>query len=95
MLGLYLDILIIGHKLCSVLSILAEITLQKYYAYINVAGQKNNNKTKKRRTENSLPEPGIEPGTSSTAVWSVNSRLPRQMNVTIEVKLFNCFNVMG
>ena len=54
--GLYLDILIIGHKFCSMLSILKEMTLQKEWQNIltiNVFWTKennhnnNNNKTEK------------------------------------------------
>jgi len=43
----------------------------------------------------SMPEAGIEPGTSSTVVWSLATRSPCQLNVSIEIELFNCFNVMG
>jgi len=37
----------------------------------------------------------MERGTSRTAVWSVTARPPRQLNVSIEVKLVYCFNVTG
>jgi len=42
-----------------------------------------------------MPEPGIEPGSSRAAVWRVTSRPARQIDVSIGVKLFNCFNEMG
>ena len=37
----------------------------------------------------------IEPVTSRNAVWCVTSRTPRQMNVTIELRLFKCVIVKG
>jgi len=43
----------------------------------------------------SLPEPGIEPGTSSTEVRCVTSGLSSQLKVSIVVKLFYFFNAMG
>jgi len=40
---------------------------------------------------------GLEnkPGTSRKAVWGVTCRPPRQLNVSIELRLFHYFNVMG
>jgi len=49
------------------------------------------NKTKKENIK-ILAEPGIEPRTSYTAVWSGTSL---SMNVSTADKRFNCFNVMG
>jgi len=40
-------------------------------------------------------EAGIVPLTSDTAVWSLTSRQPSQVNKSIEVELFTCFNVIG
>jgi len=73
MLVLYLDTLIIGHKCCSMLSKLNELTLQKelpVFMTNNVFGQmeKHNNSKTKKQAFQSLPEPGMEPGTSRTAV---------------------------
>jgi len=42
-----------------------------------------------------LPEPEIEPGSSSTQSGCVTSALRSQLRVTIVVKLFNCFSAMG
>jgi len=42
-----------------------------------------------------LLESGIEPGTSRTAFGCFTSGPPKQLNVSIAAKLFNCFNVMG
>jgi len=56
---------------------------------------KNTTTTNKKQTYKSLPEQGFEPVTSLTAVLSVSSRPPSQLNLTIAVKLFNWFNVMG
>ena len=64
----------------------------------SVNNKENNaflDKNKNHKTYKALPEPGIVTGTSCTAVWSVTSRPPSRLNVSIEVKLFNCFNVMG
>ena len=47
----------------------------------------------KSKHKKSLLEPGIEPGTSRPPVWSVTSWPPRQLYVSIEVKLFKWFNV--
>ena len=59
------------------------------YTLINIA------KSVAKKCENFLAEPRIEPGTSLTPVWRVTTRQPRQVNVSIEVKLFTCFNVIG
>jgi len=81
MLGLYtLIILIIGHKCCSRISMLNELTLQKeivktHSNHVLDKEKKHNNKTKKQINK-PLQEPGIEPETSRTAVCSVTSRLP-------------------
>ena len=42
-----------------------------------------------------LARSGIEPGTSRTPVRCVTTGSPRQLNVSIVVKLFYCFNTMG
>jgi len=42
-----------------------------------------------------MPEPGIKPRSSRTQVLSVTSMPLSQLNILIEVKLFNCFSVMG
>jgi len=63
--GLYLDTLIIGPKLCNMLSILNEITMQKELQnHVTKMLIHKNNKTIKHKK--SLPEPEIEPGTSRT-----------------------------
>ena len=62
-----------------------------------VFGQKSQQQQKlqnKKSNIKSLPEPGIEPGTSCIAVWCVTSRPPRQLNISIEVQLFDCFVIM-
>jgi len=41
------------------------------------------NTTIKKQTFKSLPEPGIESGTSRTAVWCVTTRPPRKLNIRI------------
>ena len=101
MLDLYLYILIIGHNSCNMLSILNKLTLQKdlqNYVTNNVLLDKmykhNNNKTKKSNIK-TLPEPGIEPGTSCTQSGCVTTAPPSQLRVSIVIKLFNCFDAMG
>ena len=42
-----------------------------------------------------MPEPRFESGTSGTAVLSSSSWPPRQLNLSIEFKLSDCFNLMG
>jgi len=49
----------------------------------------------KQANKKSLPEPGIEPGTSSIPARCVTLRPRRQLNVLTQVKLLICFNVMG
>jgi len=93
MLGPYLNTHIIIHKFCSMFSIMNELPVMniakgigKLHDNVLWLKKKNNNKTKKQ-TKKSLPEPGIEPGTSGTAVWWVASRPLRQLNGTINVHL--------
>ena len=49
----------------------------------------------KSNTQNSLSEQGIEPGTSRTPVGCGASGPPRQLKVSMVVKIFKCFNAMG
>jgi len=63
---------------------------------VNYVFEKNQNTTTtkpKKQTQTTLALSGT-PGTSRAAVWSVTSRPLRQLNVSIEVKFFNCYNVM-
>jgi len=96
MLGWYLDILLIGHKVSSMLSIVKELTLQKeLQCFITSTSSVFTKKTKsttttKNKTLKSFPEPGIEPGISRTAVGCVTSMSSRQLNISIEIKLFDC-----
>ena len=72
MLGLYLNTLIIGHKLCNMLSILNELTLQKglqKFVTNNVFWTKSKTTittTKQKANIKSLTGSIIEPGTSCT-----------------------------
>jgi len=99
MLDLYLDDLLTGHKLCSMFENSKWITLQtdlQMFVINNVFWTKRKNATAKQKLHHkSMPEPGTEPGTSLTAVWSLTSWTLRQLNVSIVIKLFNCFNVNG
>ena len=54
-----------------------------------------NTKQPKKANIKNFPELGIEPAKSHTTVRRVSTRPPRQLNVSIEVKRFNCFNVLG
>jgi len=55
----------------------------------------HNSKTKQTDTQKkTLPEAGIEPGTSSTQSGCVTSAPPSPLRVTIVVKLFKFFDVM-
>jgi len=56
---------------------------------------KHNNNKANNRTFKPLPQTGIEPGTSRTQSGCVTFAPPSQLRVTIEVKLFNCFDAMG
>jgi len=51
--------------------------------------------TKQKINIKPLPEPEIEPGSSSTQSGSVTSAPTSQMRVSIVVKLFNCFDAIG
>jgi len=88
LLGLYLNTFIIRH----------ELTLQKElqtFMWIFILYRTNNTTTKQKSIHKNQ---WIEPGTSRTPVWSVTlrpPRQPRQPNVSIEIKIFNSFNVMG
>jgi len=96
MLGLYLYTLVIGHKSCSLLSILNKLTLHKElqnFVTNHVFWTKSKNtKTTKSKP---LPEPGIEPGTSRNQSGYVTSAPPSQLRISIVVKLFNDFDAMG
>ena len=63
----------------------------KLFNCFYIMGRNINKKAKQKH----LPEPGIEPRTSCIAFWRVTSRPPNQMNISIAVKLFNCFYIMG
>jgi len=56
-----------------------------------VERQQQNKKSNKK----TLPEPGIEPGTSRTQSGCVTAAPPSELRVTIVVKLFNCFDAIG
>ena len=47
-------------------------------------------KTNTKSQTKPLSEPGIEPETCGTVVWCITPRTPRQLNVSLIVKLFNC-----
>jgi len=55
--------------------------------------------SKEKANKTSLPEPGLEPGTSRTPVRCVTSTCvctePRQQNASTEDKLCNCLIIMG
>jgi len=83
------------------LSILNKLTLQKElknFATNNVNFEQkvehNKNKTN-NQTYAPLPESGIEPGNSCTQSGCITSAPPSQLRVSIEAKLFNCFDAMG
>jgi len=59
---------------------------------------KNENPTttkQKNQTWKPMPEPGIEPGTSCTESGCFTTAPPRQLRISIVVKLFYCFDAMG
>jgi len=55
--------------------------------------EKHNHNNKKTLT--TLPQQGIEPGTSCTQGGCFTTAPPSQLRVVIVVKLFNCFDAMG
>jgi len=101
MLGLHLYTLIIGHKSCNMLCILNKWTLlkkkQTFVTKVVLCETIKNTTTTKQynQTYKPLPEPGIEPGTSCTKSGCVTTAPPSQLRVSIVVKLFTCFDVMG
>ena len=72
MLALHINNLIIGQKFYSTLCLLNKLTIQQCISWLMSFEQKSNNATttkQKCKHYKSLPELGIEPGTSRTAVW--------------------------
>ena len=100
MLGLYLYTLIISHKSCNMLGILNKLTVYKelptfvtnnVFLGKKVKTQQQNKKSNRKPS----PEPGIESGTSCTQSECVTTAPPSQLRLSIVVKQFNCFDVMG
>ena len=89
---LYLDTLKIGHKYCSMLSILNRLILQNDKQY--VSDKKVKTQQHKKQTKKSLPEPRLEPGTlncrkgktSRTAIWCVTATTETTLSMWIVVK---------
>jgi len=81
-LGLYMDTLLTGHIVCSMLSILYELTLQKK---LQKKVKTQQQQSQKANINCSMQEPGIEPRTTRTTVWCVTSRTPRQPYILTEV----------
>ena len=48
----------------------------------------------KTQQQQSFSGPRVESGTSDTVVLCATSRILRQLDISIVVKLYNCFNVM-
>jgi len=93
----HLDTLTIGHKFCSMLSILMNEHFRtkcnaKFKCQIMCVWSKfkTQQQQTKQHTLKCLPEPGIKPRSSRTA-----GALLMDLNTWIAVKLFNCFNVIG
>jgi len=99
MLCLYINILIIGHACSGIYRILHVFELKriaKFHENDYFRGQKCKNTTTKQKSKHKNPCQNGESnsGPLNIAVCSVTPRPMRKLNISIEDKLFNCFNVM-
>jgi len=94
MLGLYLYSLIISHKSSNLLRILNQIPLHKELQTFVTNNVFLDKKIKTQQQQNKksnikpLPEPGIEPGTSTSESGCVTTAPPSQLRISIVVNLF-------